>query len=81
MGSIGIMSEKRYKCPKCKSPLVYHHEDKETVTFECKNCNHFVLASDTLLRLLVCIAVSHRGLTDEEWQFMRRLEKELFDDE
>lgn len=23
----------------------------------------------------------HRGLTDEEWQFMRRLEKELFDDE
>lgn len=38
------MSEKRYKCPKCKSPLVYHHEDKETVTFECKNCNHFVLA-------------------------------------
>lgn len=22
----------------------------------------------------------HRGLTDEEWQFMRGLEKELFDD-
>ena len=29
------MSENRYKCPKCKSPLVFHHEDKETVTFEC----------------------------------------------
>lgn len=40
-----------------------------------------IVISDTLLRLLVCIAVSHRGLTDEEWQFMRRLEKELFDDE
>lgn len=32
------------------------------------------MISDTLLRLLVCIAVSHRGLTDEEWQFMRKLE-------
>ena len=40
-----------------------------------------IVISDTLLRLLVCIAVSHRGLTGEEWQFMRRLEKELFDDE
>ena len=38
------MNDKRYKCPRCKSTLVYHHEDKETVTFECKNCNHFVLA-------------------------------------
>ena len=38
------MNEKRYKCPKCKSPLVFHHEDRGTVTFECKNCNHFVLA-------------------------------------
>ena len=39
-----MMSEMNYKCPKCKSPLVYHHEDKETVTFECKKCKHFVLA-------------------------------------
>ena len=38
----GMMSE--YKCPKCKSPLFYHHEDRETVTFECKKCKHFVLA-------------------------------------
>ena len=21
------MNEKRYKCPKCKSPLVFHHEE------------------------------------------------------
>ena len=41
---IDLMNDKRYKCPRCKSILVYHHEDKETVTFECKNCNHFVLA-------------------------------------
>lgn len=40
-----------------------------------------IVISDTLLRLLVCIAVSSRGLTDEEWQFMRRLERELFPDE
>ena len=40
-----------------------------------------IVISGTLLRLLVCIAVSQRGVTDEEWQFMRRLEKELFDDE
>ena len=40
-----------------------------------------IVISGTLLRLLVCIAVSQRGLTDEEWQFMTRLEKELFDDE
>ena len=40
-----------------------------------------IVISDTLLKLLVCIVVGHRGLTDEEWQFMRRLEKELFPDE
>ena len=40
-----------------------------------------IVISDTLLRLLVCIAVSSRGITDEEWQFMRRLERELFPDE
>lgn len=39
-----MMSEMNYKCPKCKSPLVYHHEDKKTVTFECKKCNHLVMA-------------------------------------
>lgn len=38
------LSDKRYKCPRCKSPLVFHHEDRETVTFECKKCKHFVLA-------------------------------------
>ena len=41
---VDLLNDKRYKCPRCKSILVYHHEDKETVTFECKNCNHFVLA-------------------------------------
>lgn len=45
-----------------------------------KPFNFFNFTNDEL-RLLVCIAVSHRGLTDEERQFMRRLEKELFDDE
>ena len=44
MNEVVQMNDKRYKCPRCKSILVYHHEDKETVTFECKNCNHFVLA-------------------------------------
>ena len=44
MNEVVQMNNKRYKCPRCKSTLVYHHEDKETVTFECKNCNHFVLA-------------------------------------
>ena len=34
-----------------------------------------------LLRLLVCIATSSRGWTDEQHKFMRKLEKELFDDE
>ena len=43
-GEFNKMSENRYKCPQCKSPLVFHHEDKETVTFECKKCKHFVLA-------------------------------------
>lgn len=42
---------------------------------------NFVSFTDDEVRLLVCIAVSQRGMTDEEWQFMRRLEKELFDDE
>lgn len=42
---------------------------------------NFISFTDDELRLLVCIAMSHRGLTDEEWQFMKRLEKELFDDE
>lgn len=42
---------------------------------------NFISFTDDEVRLLFCIAVSHRGLTDEEWQFMRRLEKELFDDE
>lgn len=32
------MSEKRFKV------LFYHHEDRETVTFECKKCNHLVMA-------------------------------------
>lgn len=37
--------------------------------------------TDDELRLLVCIATSSRGWTDEEHKFMRRLEKELFDEE
>lgn len=45
-----------------------------------KPFNFITFAYDEL-RLLVCIAVSHRGLTDEERKFMIRLEKELFDDE
>lgn len=40
-----------------------------------KQCN-FVSFTDDEVRLLVCIAMSQRGLTDEELNFMRRLEKE-----
>ena len=42
---------------------------------------NFVSFTDDEVRLLVCIAMSHRGLTEEELNFMRKLEKELFDDE
>lgn len=42
---------------------------------------NFISFTDDGLRLLVCIAMSHRGLTEEELNFMRRLERELFDDE
>lgn len=57
-----------------------HMEIQRLVSVILMSENRIVII-DTLLRLLVCIAVSHRGLTDEEWEFMRRLEKELFDDE
>ena len=65
------------------------HEENEKLRKQCFELEkdylimseNRIVISDTLLRLLVCIAVSHRGLTGEEWQFMRRLEKELFDDE
>ena len=40
-----------------------------------------IVISGTLLRLLVCIATSSRGWTYEEHEFMKRLEKELFDDD
>ena len=40
-----------------------------------------IVISDTLFRLLVCIATSSRGWTEEQHNFMRRLEKELFDEE
>ena len=46
-----------------------------------ENPFNFITFTYDELRLLVCIAVSPRGLTDEERQFMRRLEKELFPDE
>lgn len=42
---------------------------------------NFISFTDDELRLLVCIATSSRGWTDEQHKFMRRLEKELFDDE
>lgn len=41
---------------------------------------NFISFTDDELRLLVCIAMSHRGLTEEELNFMRRLEKVLFDE-
>lgn len=41
----------------------------------------FVSFTDDELRLLVCIATSSRGWTDEQQKFMKKLEKELFDDE
>lgn len=40
-----------------------------------------IVIGGTLLRLLVCIATSSRGWTEEQYNFMRRLEKELFPDE
>lgn len=40
-----------------------------------------IVISNTLVRLLVCIATSSRGWTDEQHKFMRKLEKELFNDE
>ena len=36
---------------------------------------------ETLLKLLVCIATSDRGWTDEERWFIKLLERELFPDE
>ena len=42
---------------------------------------NFISFTDDELRLLVCIATSSRGWTYEQHKFMRRLEKELFDDE
>ena len=42
---------------------------------------NMIVISNTLLRLLVCIATSNRGWTEEQHKFMRKLEKELFDDE
>ena len=42
---------------------------------------NFLTFTHDEVRLLICIAMSQRGLTDEEWKFMRRLERELFDDE
>lgn len=41
----------------------------------------FVSFTDDELRLLVCLATSSRGWTDEQHKFIRKLEKELFDDE
>ena len=41
----------------------------------------FVSFTKDELRLLVCIATSSRGWTDEQHKFMKKLEKELFDDE
>lgn len=37
--------------------------------------------TETLLKLLVCIATSNRGWTDEERWFIKLLERELFPDE
>lgn len=42
---------------------------------------NFISFTDDELRLLFCIATSSRGWTEEQHNFMRRLEKELFDDE
>lgn len=34
--------------------------------------------TDDFIRLLICIAVSNRGLTEEEWAFIKKAEKEFF---
>lgn len=41
----------------------------------------FEVDTETLLKLLVCIATSDRGWTDEERWFIKLLERELFPDE
>lgn len=42
-----------------------------------KEQNEILIKQNDIIEKFLC----HRGLTDEEWRFMRRLEKELFDDE
>ena len=41
----------------------------------------FEVDTETLLKLLVCVATSDRGWTDEERLFIKLLERELFPDE
>lgn len=33
-----------YKCPSCKTPLTYSHEDDKCISFSCPNCHQLVLA-------------------------------------
>ncbi len=42
---------------------------------------NFITFTHDELRLLVCIATSDRGWTDEEREFIKLLEKKLFPDE
>jgi len=39
------MGEKRlkYPCPKCDGEMEYHHQNNETISLYCSNCNHMVL--------------------------------------
>lgn len=48
---------------------------------ECLKMKNDKLDTETLLKLLVCIATSNRGWTDEERWFIKLLERRLFPDE
>lgn len=48
---------------------------------ECLKMENDKVDIKTLLKLLVCIATSDRGWTDEERLFIKLLERELFPDE
>ena len=37
-----------------------------------------IIISNDIERLLICIAHQKRGYTDEEWDFLKRMEKQFF---
>ena len=40
-----------------------------------------IVVGDTIVKLLICIAVNKRGFTDEELKFLRKMEKQYFPEE